>query len=239
MRSAAEQLVTLRAQIRAAEERAGRPPESCALLAVSKGVSAERVAEVIDAGQRRFGENRVQELEEKRAAVALLRPKVETHWELIGPLQSNKLRRALAVADRITSVDRMDLLVRLVGASKDASGVISIALQVNSDDDPAKAGFAPAELREALPDVAELLRGTSVVIDGLMMIGRLTDDQAEARRSVAAFASYATALRAAAAEAGLAIGPLLSAGMSGDFEVAIEEGATQVRLGSALFGARG
>jgi uncharacterized pyridoxal phosphate-containing UPF0001 family protein len=117
--------------------------------------------------------------------------------------------------------------------------VISIALQVNSDEDPAKAGFAPAQLRDSLPEVAGLLRGTSLVIDGLMMIGRLTDDQAEARRSVATFASYATALRAAAAEAGLTIGSLLSAGMSGDFEVAIEEGATQVRLGSALFGARG
>lgn len=239
MRTVADQLVALRARIRAAEERAGRPPESCTLLAVSKGVSAERVAEVVDAGQRHFGENRVQELEEKRAAVALLRPRIETHWELIGPLQSNKLRRALAVADRITSVDRMDLLGRLVGASKDAPGSISIALQVNSDEDPAKAGFPPAELHAALPEVAQLLHGSSVVIDGLMMIGRLTDDQAEARRSVAAFASYATALRAAAAGVGLGIGPLLSAGMSGDFEVAVEEGATQVRLGSALFGARG
>ena len=203
MSSIAAQLATLRAQIRAAEERAGRPRESCALLAVSKGVSAERVAEAIDAGQRHFGENRVQELEEKRAAVTLLRPRIETHWELIGPLQSNKLRRALAVADRITSVDRMDLLVKLAGASKDALGGISIALQVNSDEDPAKAGFAPAELREALPDVAQLLRGTSVVIDGLMMIGRLTDDQAETRRSVAVFAAYATALRAAAQGAGV------------------------------------
>ena len=239
MRSIAEQLPTLRAQIRAAAERAGRPPESCALLAVSKGVSAERIAEAIDAGQRHFGENRVQELEEKRAAVALLRPEVEVHWELIGPLQSNKLRRALAVADRITSVDRMDLLVKVVGASKDVPGVISIALQVNSDEDPAKAGFAPAELLEALPEIAQLLRSTSVVIDGLMMIGRLTGDQAESRRSVATFVSYAAALREAAAEVGLTVGPLLSAGMSGDFECATEEGATQVRLGSALFGTRG
>jgi len=239
MQSIAEQVAILRAKIRAAEERAGRPFGSCALLAVSKGVAAERVAEAIDAGQRHFGENRVQELEEKRAAVALLRPNVETHWELIGPLQSNKLRRALAVADRITSVDRMDLLVQVVSASRESTGVVSIALQVNSDQDPAKAGFAPAVLREALPDLAQLLRGTSVAIDGLMTIGRLTDNQTEARRSVAAFASYATALRAAAAELGLSIGPLLSAGMSGDFEVAIEEGATQVRLGSALFGARG
>jgi len=239
MRLIAEQLATLRAQIRAAEERAGRPPESCALLAVSKGVSAERVAEAIDAGQCHFGENRVQELEEKRAAVALLRPGAETYWELIGPLQSNKLRRALAVADRIISIDRMDLLTKLIGASNDAPGVTSIALQVNSDEDPAKAGFAPAALRDALPDVATLLRGTNVVIDGLMMIGRLTDDQAAARRSVAAFASYATSIRASAADAGLHVGPLLSAGMSGDFEVAVEEGSTQVRLGSALFGARG
>jgi pyridoxal phosphate enzyme (YggS family) len=239
MPSISEQLAILRAQMRAAEIRAGRPPESCSLLAVSKGVSAERVAEASDAGQLHFGENRVQELEEKRAAVALLRPGAKIQWELIGPLQSNKLRRAITAADRIDSVDRMELLAKIAEASKTVPDRVSIALQVNTDADPAKAGFAPKELRAALPEVARLLQGTSVVIDGLMTIGRLTEDQAESRRSVATFATFANSLRAEAADSELAIGPLLSAGMSGDFEVAIEEGATQVRLGSALFGARG
>jgi pyridoxal phosphate enzyme (YggS family) len=239
MPTIADQLAALRAQMRAAEKRVGRPPESCSLLAVSKGVSAERVAEAFDAGQRSFGENRVQELEEKRAALAQLRPESKVQWELIGPLQSNKLRRAIAAADRIDSVDRMELLAKIVEASKASPDRISIALQVNTDADPAKAGFAPEELRAALPEVARLLRGTNVVIDGLMTIGRLTEDREESRRSVATFATFATSLRAEAANVALAIGPLLSAGMSGDFEVAIEEGATQVRLGSALFGARG
>jgi len=235
----AAQLANLHAQMRAAELRSGRLPESCSLLAVSKGVSAERVAEAIDAGQRDFGENRVQELEAKRAAVALLRPAAKIRWELIGPLQSNKIRRAIAAADRIDTVDRMELLAKIVEVSTAAPVRISVALQVNTDADPAKAGFAPEALRAALPEISRLLRGSSVTIDGLMTIGRLTDDPAESRHSLATFARFATSLRAEAADASLVIGPLLSAGMSGDFEVAIEEGATQVRLGSALFGARG
>jgi len=238
MPSLAERLALLRARMRAAEARGGRPSESCSLLAVSKGVSAERIAELIDAGQLAFGENRVQELEEKRAAVAALRPDAEIRWELIGPLQSNKLRRAMAAAHRIDSVDRMELLLKIADASKVMRGPISVALQVNTDADPAKAGFAPEELRAVLPEVARQLKGANLEIDGLMTIGRLTEEAAESRLSAATFTSFASTFRVEAAAYGLNIGPLLSAGMSGDFEIAIEEGATQVRLGSALFGSR-
>lgn len=235
----AEQLALVRARMRAAAKRSGRDPESCELLAVSKGVSAERIAEAIDVGQIQFGENRVQELEAKRAAVAKLRPHAEARWELIGPLQSNKLRRAIAAADRITSVDRMELLRKVAEASTTSPRQIAVALQVNTDADPAKAGFAPEELLAALPDIARALLGARLRIDGVMMIGRLTEDEEASRRSFAGFVSYAAELRAEAARSGVAIGDLLSAGMSGDFELAIEEGATQVRLGSALFGGRG
>ncbi len=233
-----DQLGLLHAQMRAAEARAGRAPGSAELLAVSKGVTAARVAEAIDAGQRNFGENRVQELEEKRGAVAGLRPDVSIRWELIGPLQSNKARRALVAADRIDSVDRLELLQKIVELRQGAATSTAIALQVNIDEDPAKAGFSPEALRAALPEIAALLRNTAVRVDGLLTIGRLTDDPSEARATFTAFSTFGAEIRVEAASCGLAIGPLLSAGMSGDFEAAIEEGATQVRLGSALFGAR-
>jgi pyridoxal phosphate enzyme (YggS family) len=239
MPSIADQLALLRARMRAAAERSGRAPESCELLAVSKGVAADRVAEAVDAGQMQFGENRVQELEAKRAALAVLRPQSNVRWELIGPLQSNKLRRAVAAADRINSVDRLELLRKIAEASATVPGQIAIALQVNTDADPAKAGFKPEELHAALPEIARCPQGARVRIDGLMMIGRLTEDEAASRRSLANFVAYANVFRAEATSAGVVIGGLRSAGMSGDFELAIEEGATQVRLGSAVFGERG
>jgi pyridoxal phosphate enzyme (YggS family) len=151
----AERLASLHARVRAAEQRGGHPAGSVELLAVTKGVSAERIAEAIDAGQRAFGENRVQELEEKRTAVAQLRPGVEVRWDLIGPLQSNKLRRALVAADRISSVDRVELLARIGEISRADASARRILLQVNIDEDAAKSGFTPDALRVALPEIAE------------------------------------------------------------------------------------
>ena len=235
----AEQLASLHARVRAAEQRGGHPAGSTELLAVTKGVSAERIAETIDAGQRAFGENRVQELEEKRAAVAQLRPGVDVRWDLIGPLQSNKVRRALAAADRISSVDRVELLVRTAELDGADAAPRQVLLQVNIDEDPAKSGFTPDALRAALPEIAAVLSGAPLTIEGLLTVGRLTSDSTEARSTFSSFVAFSHSLREAASAQGLQIGPLISAGMSGDFEVAIEEGATQVRLGSALFGARG
>lgn len=235
----AEQLASLHARVRAAEQRGDHQSGSVEVLAVTKGVSAERIAETIDAGQRAFGENRVQELEEKRAAVAQLRPGVDVRWDLIGPLQSNKVRRALVAADRISSVDRVELLARIAQICGADAIPRQVLLQVNIDEDPAKSGFTPDALRAALPEIAAALSGASLTIDGLLTVGRLTSDSAEARSTFSSFVAFSHGIREAALEQGLEIGPLISAGMSGDFELAIEEGATQVRLGSALFGERG
>jgi uncharacterized pyridoxal phosphate-containing UPF0001 family protein len=114
-----------------------------------------------------------------------------------------------------------------------------VLLQVNIDEDPAKSGFTPDVLRAALPEIAAVLSGAPLTIEGLLTVGRLTNDAAEARSTFSSFVAFSHGLRAAASAQGLQIGPLISAGMSGDFELALEEGATQVRLGSALFGARG
>jgi len=179
------------------------------LMVVTKGVAAEQIAAIVDAGCTLFGENRVQELEAKRAAVTALRPAANLTWVLIGPLQSNKARRAIEVADRIATVGSVDLLERLATLATERVKPIEIALQVNVDEDPAKSGFTPEALRAALPSIAAIVKVAPITLAG--------DAQA----------------------LGLNLGPLRSAGMSGDFEVAISEGSTEVRLGSALFGPRG
>lgn len=225
-------------RIAAAAARSGRSADAVELLVVSKGVVAERLVELLDAGVTSFGENRVQELEEKRAALQGLRPTASVRWELIGPLQSNKVRRAVALADRISSVDRFELLEALVRAAREATKELHVALQVNVDNDPAKAGFSAAALRAALPAIGVAIGGGGVIIDGLFTVGRMVATAEEARATFTALRSVAVDVRPAAVTAGFTIGPLLSMGMSGDYEVAVEEGATQVRLGSAIFGAR-
>lgn len=225
-------------RIAAAAARSGRSADAVELLVVSKGVVAERLVELLDAGVTSFGENRVQELEEKRAALQGLRPTASVRWELIGPLQSNKVRRAVALADRISSVDRIELLEALVRAAREATKELHVALQVNVDNDPAKAGFSAAALRAALPAIGVAIGGGGVNIDGLFTVGRMVATAEEARATFTALRSVAVDVRPAAVTAGFTIGPLLSMGMSGDYEVAVEEGATQVRLGSAIFGAR-
>jgi pyridoxal phosphate enzyme (YggS family) len=209
------------------------------LMVVTKGVAAEQIAVVIDAGCTLFGENRVQELEAKRAAVAALRPTANLTWVLIGPLQSNKARRAMEVADRIATVGSVDLLGRIAALATERAKPVEIALQVNVDEDPAKSGFAPEALRTALPAIAAIVKGAPITLAGLFTVGRLTAGGEAARPTFAQFRTLATHVDADAKALGLDLGPLRSAGMSGDFQVAISEGSTEVRLGSALFGPRG
>ena len=209
------------------------------LMVVTKGVAAEQIAVIVDAGCTLFGENRVQELEAKRAAVAALRPSANLTWVLIGPLQSNKARRALEVADRIATVGSVDLLERIAALATERAKPIEIALQVNVDEDPAKSGFTPEALRAALPAIAAIVKGAPITLAGLFTVGRLTDGGEAARPTFAQFRTLAAEVDADAKALGLDIGPLRSAGMSGDFEVAISEGSTEVRVGSALFGPRG
>jgi len=209
------------------------------LMVVTKGVAAEQIAVIVDAGCTLFGENRVQELEAKRAAVAALRPSANLTWVLIGPLQSNKARRALEVADRIATVGSVDLLERIAALATERAKPVEIALQVNVDEDPAKSGFTPEALRAALPAIAAIVKGAPITLAGLFTVGRLTDGGEAARPTFAQFRMFAAEVDADAKALGLDLGPLRSAGMSGDFEVAISEGSTEVRVGSALFGPRG
>ena len=216
-----------------------RAAGSAQLMVVTKGVAAEQIAVIVDAGCTLFGENRVQELEAKRAAVAALRPAANLTWVLIGPLQSNKARRAVEVADRIATVGSVDLLERIAALATERSKPVEIALQVNVDEDPAKSGFTPEGLRAALPAIATIVIDAPITLAGLFTVGRLTEGGEAARPTFAQFRALAAQIDADAQALGLDLGPLRSAGMSGDFEVAISEGSTEVRVGSALFGLRG
>jgi pyridoxal phosphate enzyme (YggS family) len=205
-------------------------------VAVSKTVPAERVRAAAAAGQLLFGENRVQEAEAKVPAVGA------GEWHLIGPLQDNKARRALETFDTIESVHslalacRLDRIARELGALP-AEGPVPadqrypVLLQVNVDGDPGKAGFGAAELAAALPELAEL---GALRLDGLMTIGRLVDEAEAARPTFRALRDLIGRLWGATS----ALGPELSMGMSDDYPVAVEEGATLVRVGRALFGNR-
>jgi pyridoxal phosphate enzyme (YggS family) len=214
-------------RIAAAAARAGRDKASVRLVAVTKTVPADRVRAAVAAGLTTLGENRVQELADKVPQVP------GASWHLIGPVQSNKARRAVEVADVIESVDRAELARRLdrLALELRPGRPLPVLLQVNVDADPAKAGFAPARLAEDLP---ELLALRGLRVDGLMTVGRLVDDPEAARPTFVALRDLAHRLRAV--HPGL--GRELSMGMSADYPVAVEEGATIVRVGRDLFGDR-
>ena len=214
-------------RIDAAARRVGRDPSAVTLVAVTKTVEPERIRAAIAAGLTTLGENRVQEAADKRPLVPGAR------WHLIGPLQSNKARRALETFEVIESVGSLDLAQRLarVAAGVRPGGDTPILLQVNVDADPGKAGFAAADLERDLPEILGL---TGLRVDGLMTIGRLFREPEAARPTFAALRILAARLRAA----NPTLGPELSMGMTDDFEVAVEEGATIVRVGRAIFGAR-
>jgi pyridoxal phosphate enzyme (YggS family) len=223
--SAARQRVLNR--IADAAGRAGRGPSGITLVAVSKTVPAERLVAAVAAGLTTLGENRVQEGEAKAGAVP------GATWHLVGPLQSNKVRRALEVFDTIESVDSVGLAQRIDRLAADSRpGVrVPVLLQVNVDDDSSKAGFQPAAL-DGL--VEEILGLAGLDVRGLMTIGRLVEHGEEARPTFVRLRALSERLRADRA----ALGPELSMGMSDDFEIAVEEGATIVRVGRALFGER-
>lgn len=214
-------------RIASACARAGREPGSVTLVAVSKTVPADRLRAAVAAGHDVLGENRVQEAAVKVPVVPGPR------WHLVGPLQANKARRAVELFDVLEAVDSVELARRLdrISAEVRPGRPLPILLEVNVDADPGKAGFAPATAAEALPGLLAL---ANLEVRGLMTIGRLGAAPEEARSTFRRLRELATGLRAG--HPGL--GPELSMGMSDDFEVAIEEGATIVRVGRALFGER-
>lgn len=197
------------------------------LVAVSKTVPADALRDAVAAGLDLFGENRVQEGVAKSPDVPGAR------WHLVGPLQSNKARRALDVFESIQTVDTLDLARRLDRLAPEVrpGDRYPILLQVNVDQDPAKAGFQPGDLDDALD---ELLGLPNLAVNGLMTVGRLTSDPIESRQTFRELRVRSERSRARWP----ALGPALSMGMSDDFELAVEEGATIVRIGRALFGDR-
>ena len=224
----AARLADVNGRIAAAATRSGRSPAGVLLVAVGKTYPLSDLQAAYAAGARAFGENRVQEAEEKFLG---LPPDAMGH--LIGPLQSNKARRAIETFAVIQTVDSVELAVRLdrIAAEIRPGRPLPVLLQVNVDGDPAKAGFPPDHLVAA----ADALDGCAALeFRGLMTVGRLVDRPADARPTFAALRERSASLRAEWPR----LGPDLSMGMSDDYPIAIEEGATIVRVGRALFGDR-
>lgn len=213
-------------RIEAAAAACGRAPGSVQLLAVSKTFPAEAVRAVHALGQRAFGENYVQEAAAKRAALADLN---DVSWHLIGPLQSNKTREAAAF-DWVETVDRLKIAQRLSAQRPLALPPLSVCIEVNAGGEPSKSGVPPGEAAALAKAVAAL---PGLRVRGIMGIPAPTADEDAAR------AQFRTLARCfdACQQAGLAV-DTLSMGMSADLELAIAEGATEVRVGTAIFGAR-
>lgn len=226
----AARLAAIRARVDASARKAHRDPAEVKLLAVSKTQSPERVLEAVHAGLRAFGENRVQEAETKIAALRALTGE-PLEWHLIGSLQRNKAARAAALCDVIHSLDRAPLAAALERESTRLGRQLRVLLQVNIDAEPQKGGCRPEEL-------VELARAVDtcphLALAGLMAIPRPCANPEQVRPSFARMRELLAGLSRGRAA------PLreLSMGMSDDFEVAVEEGATWLRIGTALFGPR-
>jgi pyridoxal phosphate enzyme (YggS family) len=226
----AERVLAVRERIARAVERASRAPGEVRLVAVSKTHPAEAVRAAFAAGVRDFGENRVQEAEPKIAATADLAPS-GLRWHLVGHLQSNKARRAGTLFELVESVDSLELALRLARVGTETGRAVRALVQVDLAGEQAKFGLPEAELLATL----EALRGKEGLrVEGLMVLPPFFDDPEGARP----YFRRLRALRDRAHEAGLLQGRELSMGMSHDLEAAVEEGATIVRVGTAIFGER-
>ncbi|MFZ0334458.1 MAG: YggS family pyridoxal phosphate-dependent enzyme [Candidatus Acidiferrales bacterium] len=225
--SIASNLERVQERIARAAARSDRRPEEVVLVAVSKTFPAQAIRAAYDAGVRAFGENRVQEWEGKQPELADLKPS----WHLIGHLQSNKARRASRLFDWIDSVDDVALAMKLDDAAAETNEWLAVLIEVQIDPTEKKSGVAQVDL----PALAEaVVQMPHLQVRGLMAIPPFCEDPRDAR-------PYFRRLRRLRDDLEQHLGrsfPELSMGMSHDFEIAIEEGATQVRIGSAIFGAR-
>lgn len=220
-------LAAVERRIDRACEAAGRPRDEVALLPVTKTVPIERIAVAAEAGYRVFGENRVQEAVDK--AQRLAGRGIE--WHLIGHLQRNKVKQALDFARCIQGVDRPALAERLARQLEERGETREVLLQVNTAGADSQYGVAPADAPALAAAIAD---EPALELHGLMTIGRLVEDPEDARDCFRALRELRDRLRD---ELGAPL-PVLSMGMSGDLDVAIAEGATLVRVGSAIFGER-
>jgi PLP dependent protein len=222
----AENLERVRAQIAEAAKKAGRAADELELVAISKTHEAEKVRLAFDAGQQLFGESRVQEA---RAKIPLLPS--SARWHFVGRLQRNKVRHALPLFELFHSVDSLELARDMNRIAEEEGLRPRILLEVNVAGEGSKIGFAPETLRQQMEALLEFPRLT---IEGLMTIPPLGPEAEASRRYFAALRELRDQL---AAKFPIEL-PQLSMGMTGDFVVAVEEGATLVRVGTAIFGKR-
>ena len=218
--SIADNVRSVEERIAAAAQRAGRAASEVTLVAVTKGMDAASVREAFQAGVRQLGENRLQEAEGKLPALQDIR--AATTWHMIGHLQTNKVKSSIQVFDIIQSVDSVRLGEAL---DKRDDGPVRVFLEVNVSGEASRSGFRPGEVAAALE---EMRRCRHLDIRGLMTIAPMVDEPEQAR-------PVFRELRQLGKRLGLSE---LSMGMTGDFEVAVEEGATMVRVGTAIFGPR-
>lgn len=220
MTQSQNQLALVKERIARAAIKAERVPSEVTLIAVSKTFDAEDIIPILESGHRVFGENRVQEAQKKWPELRLKYPGIELH--LIGPLQSNKVSEAVQLFDVIQTVDRPKLVLALSKEIQKQSVDTKLLVQVNTGREAQKAGVLPEELEQFM----NLCRGQFAFhIQGLMCIPPVEDDPRLHFKTLKGMAQTYKL-------------PVLSMGMSGDFEAAIEEGATCVRVGSAIFGTR-
>lgn len=223
----AENLAAIRERIARAAERAGRSPEEIVLVGAAKRQPEERLRAAREAGLGVFGENIVQEAEAHRDVVA------DAEWHLIGPLQSNKAKRAVELFTTIHSVDRLKIARHLNRHAGERGVTLDCFLEVNVGEEESKAGFSPRGLSSQVAPIAEM---ENLRVVGLMAIPPLPENPEDSRPGFVALRQLSDRL---AERPEWPDWPgWLSMGMSADFEVAVEEGATHVRVGSALFGAR-
>jgi pyridoxal phosphate enzyme (YggS family) len=228
----AENIAQIQARIAAAAKKSGRKAEDIALMAVTKTVPPEKIREAYQAGLRVFGESRVQEIATKATSLQDLK---DASWHMIGHLQSNKVAKAVELFNAVDSLDSLKLAERLNTAAEAAGKKLPVLIEINVGGEAAKTGLSPesAELQAILQSS---LRLTHLEVRGLMTVPPFTEDSEAARpyfRKVRQLREKITAAGWHGVEM-----TILSMGMSHDFEIAIEEGSTCIRVGTAIFGQR-
>ena len=219
-------LPAIRERIAEAATRSGRSGDDVTLVAVTKTHPVEAIDAALQVGLRDLGENRVAELLQKTAA----RPDADIRWHMIGHLQSRKAPQLIGHAHLIHSVDSVKLAARLSRKLEETGGTERILVQVNTSGEGAKSGFDRPSAEDAILEIAAL---PGLRVDGLMTMAPFVDEEAVLRPCFARLREISEAVRAAGT-----VGPALSMGMTNDLDLAIEEGSTMVRIGTALFGAR-
>ena len=223
----AETLPGVRARIEEACKASGRAPGAVRLVGVTKGHPIGAVRAALEAGLVGLGENRVEEAEEKRAALG----SVPARWHFIGHIQGRKARRAVDVADLVHSVDSIKLGERLARIGDDRGAAVRVLIQVNTSGEGSKGGLEGEDVVEQIHRLAEL---PGLRVEGLMTMAPFVDDEVVLGRTFAGLRSVLERARAVSER----VGAELSMGMTNDLEVAVREGSTIVRIGTALFGER-